>query len=151
MVSDNDLYDISEILKVFKMNINDEHNYEILDEIIKHLENYNIKPYYDNEIRVLLSNIVNSTNIYYEFAFKNNFYVHRIFLKDEKIYNLLISLFKHLKGLIKEENFCQAIDFLDAIHVLPEILVYHHFRIPPSYWRIYLKPYKKKWKVGRIY
>ncbi len=148
MIDDNDLYDISYVLMVIRMDVNHENNIMILDQIHQVLKKGCDKTYTDNIIRKKLVTVVDSSDLRYEFAFTYNYYVHRDFLYDEKIYALLTNCIEHVLDLLKNRKNEQAYDFVDAIHELPEILVYHHYRLPRGFDKVYIKPYEKKWHTN---
>ena len=47
--------------------------------------------------------------------------------------------------LLRHENFDRAYDLVDAIHCLPEAIMSKKQWNSKAFWKIYIRPYRKKW------
>lgn len=144
MITQNDLYDIEYALINIRSDIKSVFNVDVFGKIIKVLE-CNSLNYEDNQIRKALASINGLDQENWAYINFNNFYVNRNFLKDEKIYALIVKLCRESICILKCANFVRAYDLIDSYHCLPSILAYNNFNIPKSFWRNYIKPYRNKW------
>lgn len=144
MITQNDLYDIEHALINIRSDIKSVFNVDIFCKIIKVLE-YNGLNYEDNQIRRALASISGLDQEKWGYINFNYFYIYRNFLKDKKIYALLVKLCKESICILECTNFARAYDLIDSYHCLPSILVYNNFSIPKSFWKNYIKPYRNKW------
>ena len=54
------------------------------------------------------------------------------------------------KGITVEQiqEYKMAYDIADMLHVLPEIVIANQKKRLKQYWKIYVKPFHKKWKCN---
>ncbi len=143
MITKNDLYDITFALTIIRNNITEKSNPLILTQMIKVLgENNNTE---DNQIRKSISFIEGLDREYWFFAYYNNIYVNHQILNKADIYALLIQLFQSLICELNKKNFDKAYDLADSFHCLPEIIADNNFIIPKSFWKTFIKDYRRKW------
>ncbi len=65
--------------------------------------------------------------------------------KDEiLLYDFLFVSLSEIKSLVQNENFSQAFDLADCIHVIPDI-VESSRRNWKEYWKIYVEKYMNGW------
>lgn len=143
MITKNDLYDISFVLILIRDNIREELNTKILCKIIDVLQTEITTE--DNQIRKAISAIEGLDSEHWYFVFYKNVYVNHQFLKNEKIYALLVKLLQTLINEINQENFDKAYDMIDCFHCLPEIIADNNLSIPKSFWKTFVKSYRNKW------
>lgn len=60
------------------------------------------------------------------------------------LYSFLFASVSQIKSLIQDENYNQAFDLADCIHVVPDIAVSSH-RDWKLYWEIYVEKYMNDW------
>lgn len=147
MISQNDLYDISAALILIRNNIKSNTNCLVIAKIAEILGAGN-HFFEDNQIRKAIASIEELDKEKWQFVYYNNVYVKHHFLKSDYIYFLLIDLCEQLKTFINQNNYEKAYDLADCIHCLPEILADNGFAIPTTYWKAYIKKYRKKWDKG---
>ena len=145
-ITQYELYDLAEVLKIIRFDISAKYNVEVLQKIITCLEKEQI---YDNCIRKELSSINSINKKYYEFCYHNNYYVNIKIYKNPESIKELITYIKILISILLEHSYERAADMAHAIHCLPEIMVFHNGKIPKTFYKSYIKPYEKKW--GKIY
>lgn len=146
MINKNDLYDITFALIIVRNGICEKTNVSVLAQIIEVLRAESNTE--DNQIRKALASVEGIERDSWSFAFHNNVYVTHQLLKNKDIYSLLIKL---LQGLIRELNnneFEKAYDLIDSFHCLPEIIADNNFTIPKSFWKTFVKDYRRKWDSG---
>lgn len=143
MINKNDLYDITSALVIIRNNIREKSNSEILSQMIKVLESKNNTA--DNQIRKAISSIDGLDHERWLFVYHNNIYVNHQMLNKVDIYALLIKLFQSLIIELDKEAFDKAYDLVDSFHCLPEIIADNNFTIPKSFWKTFIKYYRKKW------
>lgn len=143
MINKNDLYDITFALVTIRNNITAKSNPEILSQIIKVLEEENNTE--DNQIRKALSSIDGLDREHWFFVYHDNVYVNHQMLNKTNIYVLLIKLIQSLILALDKKAYGKAYDLVDSFHCLPEIIADNHFVIPKSYWKTFIKKYRRKW------
>lgn len=143
MITKNDLYDITFALTTIRNNITQKSNPLILTQMIKVLGENNDTD--DNQIRKAISSIGGLDREYWFFAYYNNVYVNHQILNKADIYALLIQLFQSLICELNKKNFDKAYDLADSFHCLPEIIADNNFIIPKSFWKTFIKDYRRKW------
>lgn len=143
MINKNDLYDIAFTLVVIRNNITEKLNLQILSQMIKVLETVNNTE--DNQIRKAISSINGLDYEHWFFAYHNNVYVNHQMLNKVDIYALLIKLFQSLICELNKADFDKAYDLVDSFHCLPEIIADNNFTIPKSFWKTFVKNYRRKW------
>ena len=74
-----------------------------------------------------------------------NFYVHDAILKNQLLYDLLNKICDNLLRVLNSGDYITAVDFVDTVHCLPDIIAENRFTIPKSYWKSHMKSYRKKW------
>ena len=67
------------------------------------------------------------------------------FLKDEKIYMILIKACEHLLSAICEKNEAKIYDLADCLHNLTIVIAGNNYSIPKKFWKTEVKYYRKKW------
>ena len=144
MVSKNDLYDISFALIMIRGNICKETNIAVLSQIVKVLETETYTE--DNQIRKAILSVDNLEKECWGFAQHNNVYVHHQLLNNADVYNLLVKLLRSLICELNQNAFEKAYDLVDSFHCLPEIIANNNFEIPKSFWKIFVRDYRKKWE-----
>lgn len=145
MLSIYDLFDLSGIFKNIRSFPNYSLNKEIIQKTIEVLlddsTSHNI-----NQFRKALQTIRELDLEKYYFVAINNVYVYfPSLLKDETIYELLITACRHLLNAVMEENIEKIIDLADCLHNLPNDIVESGLLIPKFFWKISVKTYRKKW------
>lgn len=143
MINKNDLYDITFALIIIRNNITEKVNPQILSQMIKVLEEKNNTE--DNQIRNAISSIGGLDREYWFFAYHNNVYVNHQMLDKADIYALLIKLFQSLICELNKKMFDKAYDLVDSFHCLPEIIADNNFTIPKSFWKTFVRDYRRKW------
>lgn len=144
MISQNDLYDITAALSLIRSDIENQTNGLIISAIEQVLK-FNKQEFDDNQIRKAISSVKHLDKERWNYVYHNNVYVSHKFLKSEFVYLLLIKLCSKLQLLLEGKKIERAYDLVDCIHCLPEILADNNFLIPKSYWKSYVKLYRKKW------
>ena len=143
MISQYDLYDISQCLILLRKDICFAENIQILDAIIPALKNN--AAFEENQIRKAIAKVPRIDVNVWEFAFVNNYSLFQRFLHNDSIYVILTKALDELKRLLKRKEYSQAYDLVDSIHCLPKIIADCNFVIPQDYWNIYLQQYRDKW------
>ena len=143
MINKNDLYDITFALIIIRNNITEELNSKILAQMIKVLEEENNTE--DNQIRKAISSIDGLDCERWFFVYHNNVYVNHQILNKADIYALLVKLFQDLIFELNKKDFDKAYDLVDGFHCLPEIIADNNFTIPTSFWKTFVKEYRRKW------
>ena len=138
-----DLYDLSEIITMMRHYYKYERFNEVLEEIIKVLQDRSRNGEI-NIIRTALSNIQDLDRELFHFVYTQNVYTYFPgFLKDEKIYAVLIRAFLELQIVLKSKNDEQIFDLADTLHNLPNDIS-KNLTIPKWFWSN-LKYYREKW------
>lgn len=145
MITQNELYDLGFAISLIRGNIKDPENVYILDSVLTLLKNPN-KIISNNQIRNILRNIQNLSERW-EFVKYDNYYVRTIIFKNEKTQIFLFENLSCLKLLLISQRFKQAFDLADILHILPDLIVENKGEIPKDFYKIFLNPYLKKWKL----
>lgn len=145
MFTKNELYDLSFVITLIRSEIYNPNNVEIIDLMLSLIRDstYLIE---DNDIRKTLSQLPN-LNEKWEFIHHENYYVKTTIFKNENIHNELVLKLTELKSLLQYKKFEQAYDLADVLHVFPEIIADNNGKIPNSYYKIFMRRYKKKWNI----
>ncbi len=143
-----DLYDLHSIFIGVRTSPHNEINIEIMSRVIGVLKNrFNDDGI--NQFRIALRPI-NSLDRegLYRFTLIDNVYCYfpLPFLKDEKIYLLLIKACEHLLKAICEKNEEKIYDLADCLHNLPIIIAENKYSIPKKYWKNEVQYYRSKWE-----
>ncbi len=144
MLSNWDMQDIFSVFLRIRNDVRHEQNVVVLSLLIVTLES-DTELYTHNKIRKALASSGDLDKNIWEFIYHENIYVHYKITKDKNINKLLVCLCTQLQQLLIQKKYQQAYDLVDAVHCLPNIIVENEFQIPKSYWKIYVKPYRKKW------
>ena len=150
MLNVYDLYDLHEIFVLIRSFPKDELNAEIINGVCNVLINGqdNCEP---NQFRVELQSIpALRDREHYKFVFTNNVYSYYplSFLKEQRIYAVLIKACQKLQEAINEGNEERIYDLADCLHDLPIILAENKYPVPKFYWKTYVKYYRNKWDNG---
>lgn len=147
MLSFYELYDLHAIFVGIRFSPMNAINEDILLSVIDVLKNrHNIDEL--NQFRVALQAISSrDTEELYNFSLVENKYCYfpLSFLKDEKIYLLLIKACEKLLEAVNEKNQEKIYDLADCLHELPIFLSENRYTIPKKYWKNEIKYYRKKW------
>lgn len=145
MIGVYDLYDLHSIFTGIRLSPNSKINCKIILNIIRVLKT---KEDRTNQFRVAIQSILEQDEEHlYDFAFVENKYTYfpLPFLKDEKIYQLLIEACEQLLVAIKEENTEKIYDLADCLHDLPIFLTQNKYTIPKQFWKNEIEGYRRKW------
>lgn len=147
MISVYDLYDLHAILVNIRSSPSNEINKEVILKVINVLKNRDCSNDM-NQFRIALQPIYAlSQDVLYAFTSVENKYCYfpLPFLKDEKIYTVLVSACEHLLTAICAKNEEKIYDLADCLHNLPIFIVENSYSIPKKYWKNEVKYYRKKW------
>ncbi len=144
MICRNDLYDISFALILIRSDIGYELNHAILKKIEDVLKS-NKQSFEPNQIRKAISSIENLNRERWYLVYYNNVYANFRLIKEVDVYQVLLKSIGALRNLIEKQEFAQAFDLVDCIHALPETLADSNIILPKSFWKTYIKNYRKKW------
>jgi hypothetical protein len=64
-----------------------------------------------------------------------------------KYLSVLVTALKEVEHLLVEGDFERAYDLVDAIHIMPEIIV-RYGSLNRAYWKTHIGPYRDKWDKG---
>ena len=146
MLSQNDLYDLYYAFVCMRNHADDVVNRDILAGISNVL-NDGQASFEDNQIRKAIA-CLEGLHHDWHYVHHNNVYVTQRILKNREVYQLFSTVCCESVKLLdtcQTEQFCAL---MDAVHALPLILADNHLLIPRSYWKTYIKPYRKKWDQG---
>lgn len=145
MINEYDLYDLHAIFVSIRFSPNNDTNYDVLVNVINVLND--IDNANTNQFRTALRTIekLKETEIY-SFVFTENKYCYFSlpFLKNKKIYQVLICACSELVNAIKEKHTEKVIALADCLHNLPILIVENKYSIPKSFWKE-INTYRKKW------
>lgn len=147
MLSFYELYDLHAIFVGIRFSPMNAINEDILLSVIDVLKNRHNSDEL-NQFRVALQAISSrDTEVLYNFSLVENKYCYfpLPFLKDEKIYLLLIKACEKLLEAVNEKNQEKIYDLADCLHELPIFLSENRYTIPKKYWKNEIKYYRKKW------
>ena len=66
---------------------------------------------------------------------------------EEKIFRSVMSYsLLEMKRLLAQEFYDEAYDLIDAIHAFPELFTNRSKKNLKKYWKIYIRPFQKKWR-----
>lgn len=146
MICQYDLYDISFALTLIRSDIENEINEKILSKIILVLDEKMVETIFEeNQIRKSVAEVIDLDEERWKWVYCNNLYVNIRLIKDKQIYRLLKKTCSQLHCEINRKNYEKSFDLVDCIHCLPNIIADNNFTVPKKYWKIYVKPYRKKW------
>lgn len=146
MLSVYDLYDLHAVFVNIRFSPSNEMNKEVVLKVIDVLKNRDCDDF--NQFRKALCPIYASyrDELYAFTSVENKYtYIPQPFLKDEKIYTVLIKACEHLLTAICEENEKKIYDLADCLHNLPIIIAKNHNSIPKRYWKNEIGYFRKKW------
>ncbi len=147
MLNFYELYDLHSIFVGIRSSPNNAINNEVLLSVINVFKNRhnNHEP---NQFRLALQPI-SALDIedLYNFSLVENKYVYfpLPFLKNEKIYLVLIKACEQLLETVNEKNTEKIYDLADCLHNLPIFITENKYTIPKKYWKNEVKYYRKKW------
>lgn len=147
MLSFYELYDLYSIFVGIRSSPNNAINKEVLLSVINVLKNRHNSDEL-NQFRLALQPIsVRDTEELYNFSLVENKYCYfpLSFLKDEKIYLVLIKACEKLLEAVNEKNTEKIYDLADCLHNLPIFITENKYTIPKKYWKNEIKYYRKKW------
>ena len=147
MLSVYDLYDLHAIYTGIRFLPSNEINEAIVQKTILVLKNRHLTCV-SNPFRIALRPIcVLDKNELYKFALIDNKYSYfpLPFLKNEKIYLVLIKACEELLSSIREKNEERTYDLADCLHNLPIVLTENNYSIPKQYWKNEISYYRSKW------
>lgn len=101
-----------------------------------------------NQFRVALQSIsARDREELYNFSLVENKYCYfpLSFLKNEKIYLVLIKACEQLFEAVNEKNQEKIYDLADCLHNLPIFITENRYTIPNKYWKNEVNYYRKKW------
>ena len=145
MINTYDLYDLYAVFIGIRSHPDHPLNGTIIDRIISVLNDRESDKF--NQIRKVIQSIgeLQKDDIY-SFASTENVYTYIPFiLKDEAIYNVLISACKEMKNVIIGTNSEQIADLADCLHNLPIYIAESKGSIPKMFWQNEVAFYRKKW------
>lgn len=148
MICIYDLYDLHAIFTAVRSSPQSKINADVISRAIEVLKNRHINNE-TNQFRTALRTIgLLDTQGLYEFAFVENKYCYfpLPFLKDEKIYLLLIKACENMLKAISENNEDKIYDLADCLHNLPIIIADNKYSIPNQYWKNEVRYYRLKWE-----
>ena len=145
MINTYDLYDLYAVFVGIRSHPDHPLNGTIIDRIICVFNNRESGDM--NQIRKAIQNAGNlQKDDVYSFASTENVYTYMPFiLKDEAIYNVLISACKEMKNVIIGTNSEQIADLADCLHNLPIYIAENNGKIPKMFWKNEVAFYRKKW------
>ena len=147
MISVYDLYDLHAILVRIRFSPKNTMNYDIVLKVIDVLTN-KCENNDSNQFRIAIQSINGlENNDLYDFIYIKNKYSYYPVppLKDENIYQVMISSCNELLRVISEKNEEQIFELADCLHNLPILLVENKLTIPKIFWKNEIKYYRKKW------
>ncbi len=140
MIYQNELFDISFTLSLIRGDIENCRNIAVAERLTELLKEEVIG---DNRVRRALRSVTDG-NEKWEFVNRENYYVKTVVLDIDR--NKFIGYLEHLKRLLADSRFEEALCFADALHVLPDMMAANKGRIPKGFYRVYLRPYNRNWK-----
>ena len=144
MITQNELNDLSFCITLIRNDIKSKENIFIINVLLGILGKYD-SLIENNEIRKSLCKIPGLADKWVFIRYEN-YYVKTI-IDNYKSQKLLYDMLLSLKLLLEDEKIDQAFDLADTMHVLPDIIADNEGGIPKSFFKIFAKPYEKKWKV----
>ncbi len=145
MFSVFDLHDISAVFTIIRGNIKYQENAIVLKQILEVFANRS-QCHSHNQIRASLKKVENLDNSLYFFVKTLNVYSYTPgFLKDERIYRVLVVAIKELLQLIENKQWRQAVDLADCLHNLPIDIADNKFLFPEKFWINEAAYYRKLW------
>lgn len=147
MLNVYELYDLHMILVAIRSYPDASINNDVVSNVVVVLSN-RIESDETNQFRKALQSVKSiEKNLIFEFVFTENKYSYfpLPFLKDERIYAVLLAAFEELIVVLNERNLKKIVDLADCLHNLPIILVENNYTIPKSFWKTSAKYYRNKW------
>lgn len=134
MLCSYDLYDLSAVYTIIREKPAYKKNEEVLINILEVFANRQHN-HSHNQIRESLQRISNLDKNIYFFVETINIYSYISgFLKEERIYRVLIHATHELLCLIKSKKWVQVVALADCLHNLPIDIAEDKFRFPKNYW-----------------
>ena len=145
MFSVYDLYDLSAVYKAIREFPEYGLNADVLKKVIEVIEKRDTCHDF-NQIRAALSGIAHlDKNVFY-FVDHNNVYTYfPDFLKDELVYEVLLTATKYLLSLIESNNMQETVELTDCLHNLPVDISENKMKIPKKFWRCEAMAFRKKY------
>lgn len=144
----NKLTNIQRVIVLIRFDIKDSENIKLINILIKSLKNNNTNTQMIKEFESLNT----SSKMQKKFdlwRLKQSKELSRELTQEEKniIDTILIYSLSEVEELIKKALYEKANDIIDAIHGIPEVFIEDkRIRDLKKYWKIYIKPFQKKWK-----
>ncbi len=140
MLNFYELYDLHSIFVGIRSSPSNAINNEVLLCVINVLKNRH-NNHEQNQFRVALQPIsTRDTEELYNFSLVENKYCYfpLSFLKNEKIYLVLIKVCEKLLEAVNEKNTEKIYDLADCLHNLPIFITENKYTIPKKYWKMKL-------------
>ena len=147
MISIYDLYDLHSILVGIRFAPQSRINKAVVSKAIEVLENRHKNNDFNQFRKAIHSIALLDDNKLYDWAEVENRYCYMPlpFLKDEKIYNILIKSLECLSNELDQKKDEKIYDLADCLHNLPIVLTENHYTIPKSFWKNEIASYRLKW------
>lgn len=141
----NMLINFHKVIVIIRYNIHNPENITLINDL-----KFILKNNYSNEEMI---NIINKRNLLVNenIQFKKGevFHIEKDYLNNEEseiAKEFLIYAFNKIEYFINQNMFEMAYDIVDVIHVFPELFIDYNKIKLKKYWKIYIKPFQKKWK-----
>lgn len=66
--------------------------------------------------------------------------------EDKEIVKFVVCALENIKDYLINDNYDISYDLLDILQALPDMECYFQKTYLKKYWKIYIKPFEKKWK-----
>ena len=145
MLNTYDLYDLYAVFVGIRSHPDHASNGAIMDRIIRVLNDRE-----SSEINQIRKAVHSAGNLQkediYSFASTENVYTYTpLILKDETVYNILLSSCIEMKNVVAEGSLERIIDLADCLHNLPIYISENKSIIPKMFWKNEVALYRKKW------
>ena len=147
MLSFYELYDLHAIFLAIRSSTDNAINSDVLLSVINVLKNRH-NNHELNQFRVALQPLSSlDREGLYSFSLTENKYCYfpLSFLKNDKIYLLLIKVCEHLLKAVTECNDEKTYDLADCLHNLPIFISENEYTIPKKYWKNEIRYYRNNW------
>ncbi len=147
MIGVYDLYDLHAIFINIRLSPLEKMNKDIMSRIVDTLKNRDSN-FEINQFRKAIQpiNAIYRNELYSFVSIENKYcYFPLPFLKDERIYTVLIKSCEYLLTALCEENKEKIYDLADSLHNLPIFLAENNYSIPQKYWENEVNFYREKW------
>lgn len=147
MLSVYDLYDLHAIFVNIRFSPCNEMNETVILKVIDVLKNRD-SIIYGNKFRIAIQpiNALYQNELYAFTSSENEHTYYPIgYLKDERIYTVLIKACEQLLIAVREKNEKKIYDLADCLHNLPIYILEKNYSIPKRYWIFEIGYYRRKW------